>query len=288
MNYIISNNYNPLEDPIAYYHMTGDISNKSEVPANITRFVDEITIPSELFNSINNSANKSFQKFTDLYNKIMEINLSDKFKFNFEGKTESDYGRLTKYIFEKLLLIYTHRFFESVKSNNDFIILKKFEDMPEPTPQQLKNKKQKDILYIETKQMIILAKAAGTKIFLRIHPVLLALLQSDNYMDYFNNSKNLYDFANSANTALLVNNNSKNIIQRFKESKNNITKNGLKREIRLRRFAIVCGFTTWEQFEKMQLFIQRFWDHQYFTSDLKFYIESFLKILKVFYNSIKK
>ena len=156
------------------------------------------------------------------------------------------------------------------------------------------------ILEKETKQMISLAKAAGTKIFLRIDPRLFDLLQSENYMEYLNNSKksqqnlkNLYDFVNyinnqtnntTNNRTFLVNKYSHNIISRFKKSENKLTKNGLKREIRLRRFAIECGFTTWIQFEKMQLFIQQFWNPEYFILEIKFDIESFIKRIKIIFN----
>ena len=266
----------------------------------------KITIPSELLKPKNNSANKSCPNFTDLYNEIMKINLPEEFRFKFEGQAGSDYGGLTRDIFEKLLPVYTRRFFESVKSNNEFVILKKLKDMPQPPQEKVKNKKNKEIEDIiwqifesETEKMVHLAGKARTKIFLRIDPGLLALLQSDNYMEYFLNSKkseqnfkNLYEYVNYStnqpnsstnNQTFLLNKTSRNIMHRFKESKNELTKNKLKREIRLRRFAIVCGFTTWEQFEKMKLFIQQR-KSEYFTSELKFDIESFSKRLKITHN----
>lgn len=266
----------------------------------------KITIPSNLLKPKNNSANKSCPNFTDLYDEIMKINLPEKFRFEFEGQAGSDYGGLTRDIFEKLLPVYTRRFFESVKSNNEFVILKKLKDMPQLPQEKVKNKKNEEIADIiwqifnsETKKIVHLARKAGTKIFLRIDLRLLALLQSENYMEYFHSSKkseqnfkNLYEYVNYStnqpnnttnNKTFLINNTSRTIMQRFKESKNKLKKNELKREIRLRRFAIVCGFTTWEQFEKMKLFIQQR-KSEYFTSELIFDIESFSKRLKITYN----
>ena len=105
----------------------------------------KITIPSELLKPKNNSANKSCPNFTDLYNEIMKINLPEEFRFRFEGQAGSDYGGLTRDIFEKLLPVYTRRFFESVKSNNEFVILKKLKDMPQPPQEQVENKKKNEI-----------------------------------------------------------------------------------------------------------------------------------------------
>ena len=59
-------------------------------------------------------------------------------------------------------------------------------------------------------------------------------------------------------------------------------RNMLLREIRLRRFLAECGFSSWEQVQNMQLFIQEFWNPEKFSSELKFDIESFSKKLKIF------
>jgi hypothetical protein len=314
-NYPIQNNYIYIQ-PDRYLMSYPNSQNNTRTDAvnipsilsiNINKNGDaKITIPSELLKPKNNSANKSCPNFTDLYDEIMKINLPEEFRFKFEGQAGLDYGGLTRDIFEKLLPVYTRRFFESVESNNEFVILKKLKDMPQPPQEKVKNKKNKEIEDIiwqifksETEKMVHLAGKAGTKIFLRIDPRLLALLQSKNYMEYFLNSKkseqnfkNLYEYVNYStnqsnntlnNRTFLLNNTSRNIMHRFKESKNELTKNGLKREIRLRRFAIVCGFTTWEQFEKMKLFIQQR-KSEYFTSELKFDIESFSKRLKITHN----
>jgi hypothetical protein len=292
-NYILSQN-NPRTDTLS---ITRNINGEAK-----------IKIPSKLLKPKNNSANISCQNFIDLYNEIMRINLPEEFKFKFEGQAGSDFGGLTRDIFEKLLPVYTHRFFESVESNNEFMILKKFKDMPQPPQEQVENKKKNEIADIisqilqrETKQMVHLARKAGTKIFLRIKPSLLALLQSKNYMEYFNNNnkkyfKNLYKFLNKEISKLNERDNISNYFINYpsehfknKESINTLLvegqfmqlNNSIKREIRLRKFAKDCGFTTWEQLNNMYSFIQQFWDPEYFTSELKFDIESFVKKLKL-------
>jgi WD40 repeat protein len=309
-----------------------------------------ITIPREFqrelqLTSKNNSTNKKCPNFKHLYDKIMkdDIDLIGKFRFEFEGQAGSDYGGLTRDIFEKLLPVYTDKYFQRIEGedNNNYLILKKIEDISQPQPNNFKNKKTEEIIIIiwnifitETQKMIFLANAANTKIFLKIDPRLLDLLQSDNYMEYFNNSKKrnfklLYKRINqfielddyntlSNNTILLrkkktINN---NIIKQYKNAKALVNEakeanevNGankakaanetnkakeankakaakikeiLIKEIRLRRFVIEFGFTDWNQFDNMFLFIQNFWDIDSFTSEeLKFDIESFSKRLKI-------
>lgn len=274
--------------------------------------VNKIIIPSELLLDNNNNINNSCPDFTDLYNQIMKQKLSNKFKFEYEGQISLDYGGLTRDMFDKLLPIYTRRFFESIEDNFGFLILKKIEDMPIPPQGQVKNKSKENIsdikwniLIEETEQMIILAKAAKIKIFLRINPRLLDLLQSDNYKIYFNNSKKnlknlkksyedinfvINEVNNINKERFLVNNNSRTIIKRFKEEKNENLKKVLKSEIRLRRFAIEFGFKTWEQLDKMFIFIQNFWEKEsdIFTSNLKYDIESFIERLNIFQEKIVK
>jgi hypothetical protein len=321
-NYIYNNRYienNPIsiENNPRTDARTDARTSAVNIPStlSITRNINgeaKIKIRSNLLKPKNNSANNSCQNFIDLYNEIMRINLPENFKFKFEGQSGSDYGGLTRDIFEKLLPIYTRRFFESVESNNEFMILKNFKDMPQPPQEQIKNKKKNEIADIilqillrETEQMVHLVRKAGTKIFLRIYPGLLALLQSKNYMEYFNNNKkknfkNLYKFLNKEISKLNERDNISNYFINYpsehfknKESINTLLvegqfmklNNSIKREIRLRRFAKDCGFTTWEQLNNMYIFIQQFWDPEYFTSELKFDIESFVKRLKLNINS---
>lgn len=254
----------------------------------------KILIEPELLEPKTNSANQSCPNFNDLYKKIMGENLSASFKFEYKGQKGKDYGGLSRDIFDKLLPTYTSRFFTSIEKNHNFLILKKKEDMSQPNLEKL--------LDFETNQMIALAKAANSLIFLRINPRLLKLLQSKSLKEYFNNSKinsensenlkNLYDYINwftsqnnnnTNNKTFLVDNtaNSKIIIKRFKEEKNENLKKILKSEIRLRKFAIDCGFETWEQLDYMSRFIKKFWNPKTFTAELKFDIESFVEKLLI-------
>ena len=56
---------------------------------------------------------------------LQKIKLPKKFRFIFQEQAGFDIGGLTRNIFEKLLPIYVKRFFESIETNYDFIILKK-------------------------------------------------------------------------------------------------------------------------------------------------------------------
>jgi hypothetical protein len=259
----------------------------------------QIIIPDKLLKSINNSS--------DLYNQIMKIKLPKKFRFIFQEQAGFDIGGLTRNIFEKLLPIYVKRFFESIKTNYDFIILKKTENMPKPPKEQ---DNIWDILVSETEQMIILANAAKTNIFLRIDPRLLKILKSDNYRLYFNNSeqkrknfKNLYKFFNKNINDIINQNenirNNTNLTEYFINSPSNYFKNkeeintllvkgqfqqlnnSIKREIRLRRFAKECGFSSWRQLNIMYNFINKLWNDKIFIDKLKFDIESFVKRINI-------
>ncbi len=132
-----------------------------------------------------------------------------------------------------------------------------------------------DTLIRETEQLILLAKASETKIFLKIDPILLSLLKG-NQFTYFNN-----------NNQLLKNNtNNRNLIETLKneELKNEEIIKTLKQEIRFRRFAITCGFTNMEEFNKMAQFIRKFYYRRksFITCELKFDVETFVKRIKLF------
>ena len=146
------------------------------------------------------SSNNSCPSFTRLYNQIMRISLDEKFRFKFEGQPGYDVGGLTRSIFDKLLPVYTHKFFDSIEKNNEFVILKK--DIPY----------NRRFVY-ETNQLLLLAKSADTKIFLRIDPRLLDLLLSSNLKKYFSNNKEkfkkFYDFVN---LTIRPNNNSYDVL----------------------------------------------------------------------------
>lgn len=154
-----------------------------------------------------------------------------------------------------------------------------------------------DTLIRETEQLILLASASETKIFLKIDPILLSLLKG-NQFTYFNNNKrnsfsNLYEKFNqyiehSNNNSQLLRNNTNNreLMKTFKkqEFKNEEIKKKLEQEIRFRRFAITRGFTNMEQFNKMAQFIRKFYYRRksFITCVLKFDIETILKRIKLF------
>jgi len=245
-----------------------------------------INIPPHLLKSSNNSC----ASFKRLYNQIMRISLDEKFRFKFEGQAGYDVVGLTRSIFDKVLPVYTNKFFDTIEINNEFLILKK----------DISN----EIFEHETNQLILLSDRANTIIFLKIDPRLLDLLLSQDLKKYFSNNKknfekfyknvnnsiqnNSYDVLNSISNSLFLrinkNNNNKNtVINRYKKTQEQEKeiKNMLLREIRLRRFLAECGFSSWEQVQNMQLFIQKFWDPEKFSSELKFDIESFSKKLKI-------
>ena len=240
-----------------------------------------IKIPKEKFN-LQNSANSSCPNYNDLYDYILDQDLTLGFEFRYIGELVLDEGGARRDIFDKILPVYTHRFFESIKSNNDCVILRINIDM--------------EIFKEETLQMLLLAKAANIPIFLKIHEKLLSLLSSDIYKEYFNNNKEnfkkLYEnvslYINTTNSsynvlednsAFLRNKNNNDIINRYKKEQNKDMKNKLRKEIRLRKFLVGIGFKTWKQFENMYYFFNNIvkLNEKYFSFKLDFSLESFVK-----------
>jgi hypothetical protein len=184
-----------------------------------------------------------------------------------------------------LLPVYTRLFFQSIDDNDDCVILRKDIDL--------------ERFRSETEKMIFLARAAGTKIFLKIDPRLLSLLSSDNYKEYFSNNENksvsfgaLYQFVrNAINTSndfnVLSNNvgflrnknkNKNNIVRRYKSTNNAELKDKLRREIRFRRILIELGFKDWPQFYNMSEFFKNIIKRNklHFSFKLDFDLENFL------------
>jgi WD40 repeat protein len=223
----------------------------------------------------NNSANKSCPGFIPLYDQLMLFNLDNKFRFEFQGQNAFDSTGLTRIVFDKLLPIYTKLFFEQSKKST-FIILKEKVD--------------ENLLFKHTSQIIKLAKAAHSQILLEINPELIDLLLSKDLKNYFSNNKiknnktkkdeqlkKFYIFVNQAiqnnsfdelnnksnNTFLRINKNNNNInrvITKYKTQEEGEIKKNLLREIRLRRFLVECGFSSWEEVQQMYKFIQAFWN----------------------------
>jgi WD40 repeat protein len=257
-----------------------------------------IIISQDLHNP-SNSSNKSCPSFIPLYNFIMQQDLSNRFFFIYEGRNEHgiDAGGPKRDIFDKILPVYTNKFFKKIESNgDDFIILKEDIDF--------------DLFIIQTAQLICLANAAETPIFLRIEPRLLELLKSQKPKEFINNSKkesfsNLFTFfeenifklkleGQNLNEVDLdgyfINNNQSNYFKNNNSKRKLLIKNhfqqlenSIKKEILFRRFAVVCGFTNWKQFENMHRFIIDYYIRfeQLFSSELKFDIESFLQKLNI-------
>ena len=244
---------------------------------------EQIKIPENLINPVKKS-NNSCPNFNELYEFIMRQNLSGMFFFIYEGSNHKviDYGGPKRDIFDKILPVYTKKFFKEIEDNEYYVILKEDVDM--------------NTLIRETEQLILLAKASETKIFLKIDPILLSLLR-DNQFTYFNNNKrnsfsNLYmkfnqyiEYSNN-NSQLLKNKNNSKLIETLKneELNNEEIIKTLKQEIRFRRFAITRGFTNMEQFNKMALFIRKFYYRRksFITCKLKFDVETFVKRIKLY------
>jgi hypothetical protein len=242
------------------------------------------------------SSNSACPLYNELYDFVQKQDLSSKFKFKYKGQFVIDMGGVTRDIFEKLLPVYTHRFFESIVKNNECVILKNDINMEK--------------LIGETNNMILLAKAAGVKIFLKIDPRLFPLLSDKEYLNnnenkkenlkvlyravnYYTNSENINNYnvltknTNSTFLRKINQNQNKNyIIRQYKETQNEELKRKLKKEIRLRKFLVEFGFTTWKQFEDMCYFFKQIIEtnKQNFFFKLNFNLESFLgkfTILKV-------
>lgn len=249
---------------------------------------ERIRISENLINPVKKS-NNSCPNFNGLYEFIMEQNLSGIFFFIYEGSNRRviDYGGPKRDVFDKILPVYTRKFFKEIEDNEYYVILRESVDM--------------DTFIRETEQLILLARASETKIFLKIDPILLSLLKG-NQFTYFNNKRNSFSnlylkfnqyIKNSNNSSQLLKNNTnnRNLIKTLKneELKNEKLKNEelvktLKQEIRFRRFAITCGFTNMEEFNKMAQFIRKFYYRRksFITCELKFDVETFVKRIKLY------
>jgi len=188
--------------------------------------------------------------------------------------------------FDKILPAYTKKFFKEIEDNENYVILKEDVDM--------------DTLIRETDQLILLASASETKIFLKIDPTLLSLLvETKVFKTYFTNNKinrftklyaefNQYIEENRNNNDRLLKhpNNKRELMKTLKnqESKNEELKKEIKQEIRFRIFAIKCGFTNIQQFINMSNFITVFYNipKSFITCVLKFDIETIVKRIKLF------
>jgi WD40 repeat protein len=227
-----------------------------------------ITIPMKYWTPTKNSCSNTKK----LYYSFMVTDLIfNRIQFIFEKQSGIDSKGLSKMVFDVILKVYIKLFFKKIVNNNDYLILKEGINLRQ--------------LIANTKKLIILANVATAKICLKIDPELLKLCESkyEDLMDYFNNTKqNFKKFYNNTNSAInfnnniynelnnktrsnfLVNeneyNNKKHLIKFYKELKqqnsNKNMINKLVKEIRMRRFAAKCGFTSWKQLEHMCRFLE--------------------------------
>ena len=226
-----------------------------------------ILIPSEFIQMSRTS--EDCQNLKLLYDFIMQQTLCNgNFFIKYQNESGIDSGELKRECFDKILKFYTFLYFQEIEINNSYLILKKNIDM--------------NRLMHDTQQLILFAKAAESKIFLRIDPRLIELFLSSNPREFINNNKkntfqNLYNFfekeillvpeennSSLSNYIIKNNKNSENfktkISQKLNTTKISELDESIKKEILFRRFAMMCGFETWEEFNTMLLFILNFWN----------------------------
>lgn len=219
----------------------------------------------------------------------MEQELSDNFKFKFEGEILIDLAGLSRMVFDKILPVYVHLFF--IKKG-DFILLKEEVDM--------------DVFNRNTLQLIKLAKAAHSQIQLKIHPIVIKLLSNPNLQESIATRQNFNKLFENFKAKIsegvnvsnyLINNTLKpkiNAVQGNLDALNNT----IKAEILFRKTLSDIGFTSWDQYHKMALFIKTFWNTSnqnkvtisknrrtfkvdLFALDLNFNVESFKERIKL-------
>ena len=186
----------------------------------------------------------------------MGQDLTGSFRFKLEGLNVFDLTDLTRQVFNKILLVYVNLFFIEVSAQK-FILLKEDVKMDE--------------LNEQTKQLINLAKAAHLHIRLRINHEVIELLSEKNpkqIIAYGKNFNSLY--ANLKARIAEVKTSGENMFgYLLKKSANeeNISLeniNKLNREVQaeiiLRKRLYDLGFTSWEQYDKMAIFIKYFWN----------------------------
>jgi uncharacterized protein YjbI with pentapeptide repeats len=274
---------------LSYYNQSGSGSNSSSVKI--------INIPYKLFLDKNN--------FEPLYEKLMIIDLDGLFQFKLENigdndlryssllkSLDIDLKNLTKSLFKKLLPIYTNLFFKK-DSGGEFILLKENVDM--------------DRLFQHTSQIIKLAKAAHSQIQLRINPEVLEFLSlpnpsksianRQNFNKLYANFKDLIKLSGNNVSNFLMNNTLNPQINAVQGNLDAVNR-ALKAEILFRKTVNGFGFTSWEQYHNMALFIKAFWNISnennitasnneqevkldLFVLELKFDFESFIKRIKI-------
>jgi len=220
----------------------------------------------------------------------MKQELTDHFRFKLQGINVVDLTGITRQVFDKILPVYVHLFFIE-KGLENFILLKEDVDM--------------DLLNQHTMQLKKIAKAAHAQIILRINPLAIKLLSEKNPKESIASNQNfnrLYAnlkaridevtiWGENMSGYLLKNNTNQQNISL--ENINELNRE-VKAEIILRKSLYDLGFTSWVQYSKMALFIQRFWNTSngnkvtnrqvtldLFANDIRFDIESFRERIKI-------
>jgi uncharacterized protein YjbI with pentapeptide repeats len=236
----------------------------------------------------NNSSSNSCPNFKHLYDFIMEQDLTDGFRFEFEDIDVIDITGLTRQVFDKILPVYVHLFF--IKTPGEEFLL-------------LKEKVNMEQLNQHTIQLIKLAKAAHAQIILRINPEVIEFLSLANPPESIANNKNfnkLYAIfkaqinssGNNVSNYLL----NKSLKPKINAAKGNLDalNRALKQEILFRKKLNGFGFTSLEQYYNMARFIKTFWNKSndnkvtiekvtldLFANNIKFDVESFRGRIKI-------
>jgi len=246
-----------------------------------------ILIPSNFIQMSRKS--EECENLKQLYDFIMKQDLCNgEFFIKYQNESGIDSGGLKREVFDKILKFYTFLYFQEIVSNNNYLILKK-------------NIVMQDLIN-NTQQLILFAKASESRIYLRFDPKLIKLFLSSNPREFINNSKkntfnDLYYFFetqisqvleenNSSLPNYLIKNNTNSENFKTKISQKLITRNiskleeSIKKEILFRRFAMMCGFETWQEFNTMLLFILSFWNssnEDIFTFEINFDRDSIME-----------
>ena len=242
-----------------------------------------IGIPHVLRLGTKNSASNSCPSYKPLYDQLMLVNLDRGFRFHFEGESGRGLG-LTKIVYSFLLPVYTKLYFVEAP---EFIILKKDANIEE--------------LNRDTSQLIKLAKAAQSQIYLQIDPRLLELLLQQNPAESIKRNKNFNRlYANlkarvseiinaGANMSNYLPKNTSNQSISSLEHINSLSRE-VKSEIILRKRLFDFGLKTWVQYQNMATFIKTFWitsnrrrnvEYPLFSCEIKYDIESFMERLQI-------
>ena len=242
-----------------------------------------IDIPRVLRLGTKNSASNSCPSYKPLYDQLMLVNLDRGFRFHFEGESGRGLG-LTKIVYSFLLPVYTKLYFVEAP---EFIILKKDANIEE--------------LNRDTLQLIKLAKAAQSQIYLQIDPRLLELLLQQNPAESIKRNQNFNRlYANlkarvseiinaGANMSNYLPKNTSNQSISSLEHINSLSRE-VKAEMILRKRLFDFGFETWVQYQNMATFIKTFWitsnrrrnvEYPLFSCEIKYDIESFMERLQI-------